>query len=57
MMDLEDKEYMRSKINNEGFHYCFMYYSSFNDIEDEKFHELRLAYIEAVKNLENYINE
>jgi hypothetical protein len=39
----------------EGFDYCFRYYTDFKDIKDDKFHQLRLAYIEAANNLERYI--
>jgi len=39
----------------EGFHYCFEWYSTFEEIEDEKFHELRLAYLKAANELENYV--
>ena len=56
-MEENDFTYLKSKMNQEGFHYCFMHYSSFEDIEDPEFHKLRLAYIEAAKQLNHYINE
>ena len=46
---------MKSSIEKEGFHYCFMFYDDFVDIKDPKFHELRKKYIEATKDLEDYI--
>jgi hypothetical protein len=42
-------------MNQEGFHYCFKHYSSFKEIEDEKFHELRKKYLEVSQELEQYI--
>jgi hypothetical protein len=43
------------RMNQEGFHYCFKHYSSFKEIEDEKFHELRKKYLEVSQELEQYI--
>ena len=57
MMKIEDKEYVLSKIDNEGFDYTFINYSSFEDIKDEKFHELRMKYVESQKELENYLED
>ena len=54
-MNKRDKEYVNSKINSEGFGYTFIDYSNFDDIEDEKFHELRMAYIKAHEDLEKYL--
>jgi hypothetical protein len=51
----EQFEYVRARIRQEGFHYCFNSYSSFSEIEDLKFHALRLSYLEAARNLENYV--
>jgi hypothetical protein len=55
MTTLEDFADLNSRMNQEGFHYCFNHYSSFNDIEDEKFHKLRKAYLKAADELEKYI--
>ena len=52
-----EMRYVRSTINNEGFDYCFRCYSNFEDIKDEKFHELRKAYLKAAKELEKHVNE
>jgi hypothetical protein len=54
--DEDDFEYVRIKMENEGFHYCFKHYSEFKEIKDKKFHELRLAYLEAADALEKYIH-
>ena len=43
------------RMKEEGFHYCFKHYSSFKEIKDEKFHELREKYLEVAKELEQYI--
>ena len=55
-MDGEHFEYVRARINQEGFHYCFANYSSFPEIKDEKFHKLRLAYLKAADDLNRYIS-
>lgn len=55
MSQLEDFADLRSRMNQEGFHYCFKHYSSFSDIEDQEFHKLRKAYLSAADKLEKYI--
>jgi hypothetical protein len=54
-MTKKDKYYVATKVESEGFDYAFIHYSSFEDIKDKKFHELRLAYIKATKELSDYI--
>ena len=44
-------------MGNEGIDYCFEFYSNFMEIEDERFHELRLKFIESMCELRNYVNE
>lgn len=56
-MDDDTFIYLKSRINQEGFDYCFMKYSNFKEIEDPHFHKLRLEYIEAHKRLQAYVNE
>ena len=53
--ELDDLIYLNAKMRDEGFHYCFRHYSSFEEIKDEKFHELRLKYIQIAEELENYV--
>lgn len=33
------------RMDNEGLEYCFKQYSSFEEIEDEEFHKMRLSLI------------
>ena len=54
-MTNEEREDIQFKASNEGFDYCFTCYSDFDEIEDEKFHELRKAYVAAHKELEDYL--
>ena len=54
-MDRDDIDYIVSKMKDEGFDYCFLHYSSFQNIADEKFHQLRKNYINAHKELETYL--
>ena len=56
-MDGEHFEYVMVKMRDEGFHYCFAKFSSFPEIEDEQFHELRKQYLKAANELEKYVNE
>ena len=53
--ELEDLTYLNAKMRDEGFDYCFRHYSSFEEIKDEKFQELRLKYIQIAEELENYV--
>lgn len=43
------------RMREEGFDYCFRLYSSFDEIKDDTFHELRKNYIESAKKLETYV--
>jgi len=56
MEHYNDWESVAYRMEAEGFHYCFKHYSTFEEIEDEKFHELRLAYLKAAYELENYVD-
>ena len=51
----EEWEYVYIKMIDEGFHYCFKHYSSFEDIKDEEFHRLRTNYLKSANDLEEYI--
>ena len=53
---LEEFEMVQYRMKAEGFHYCFKHYSSFDEIEDPKFHELRLAYLAAADALAEYVD-
>lgn len=53
---LEEFEMVQYRMEAEGFHYCFKNYSSFDEIEDPKFHELRLAYLAAADALAEYVD-
>jgi hypothetical protein len=55
--ELEDWEMVRYRMEAEGFHYCFHSYSGFEEIKDERFHELRKAYLSISSDLEKYIND
>ena len=47
--------FMQYKIEDEGLDYCFMHYSNWKEVKDEKFHELRLAFIKAAEELTEYV--
>ena len=48
---------VRYRMDNEGIDYCFESYSTFEEIKDEKFHELRLQFLKSLKEIQNYVNE
>ncbi|NBX19776.1 MAG: hypothetical protein EBR08_03510 [Bacteroidia bacterium] len=52
---LENFEMVRYRMDAEGFHYCFKHYSSFEEVEDKKFHSLRESYIKIAEELEEYV--
>lgn len=54
-MNAKELEYVRDTIDNEGFDYAFVDYSDFSEIEDEKFHALRKAYVKAAEELRGYV--
>lgn len=43
------------RMDAEGFHYCFEYYSSFEEITDPEFHRLRESYLAAAAALEAHV--
>jgi hypothetical protein len=53
--ELEMFENVSYRIREEGMEYCFEHYSRWEEIKDKKFHELRKAYLNAAKELKNYI--
>lgn len=53
---LENFEMVKVRIRQEGFHYCFKHYSRFEEVEDERFHELRKQYLETAEMLEKYVD-
>ena len=57
MLKPSDAESVMAIINAEGFDQAFNHYSSYKDINDTKFHDLRKAYIAASKELMDYIAE
>ena len=54
--ELKNFESVRYKMKQEGFDYCFKHYSSFEEIQDDKFHELRKKYLDISNELEEYVH-
>lgn len=54
-MKRSDAQSVLAIISAEGFDNAFNHQSTFKDINDVKFHELRRAYIAASKELANYL--
>jgi uncharacterized protein involved in type VI secretion and phage assembly len=45
------------RMREEGIDYCFEHYSSFKEIEDEKFHKLRLEFLDSMKKIREYVKD
>lgn len=61
-MIMTEEEYenwvmVRYRMDNEGLEYCFKHYSSFEEIDDEKFHKLRNELLEKMKEIREYVEE
>lgn len=54
--ELEEWESVQYRMDEEGISYCFEGYSNWEEIKDEKFHELRLAFLFTMQELREYIN-
>lgn len=57
-MTYEEKEKWENvayRMDDEGFHYCFARYSSFEEIKDPEFHRLREAYLQSADKLRKYV--
>ena len=53
--NLENFRAVQYRMENEGMDYCFEHYSSFEEIQDEEFHKLRLEFLEVTKKLKSYV--
>ena len=56
-VDIEDWERVRYRIDDEGMEYCFRQYSDWEEINDEKFHELRLRLINTMEEMREYVDK
>jgi hypothetical protein len=58
-MTEDELEYWQSvqyRMDAEGFDYCFVSYSDWDEIKDEEFHRLRLGFLQHMKELRQYID-
>ena len=53
--ELDNFRAVRYRMDNEGIDYCFENYSSFEEIEDEEFHKLRLEFLDSMKKIRSYV--
>lgn len=51
----EEKEDIAVILENEGFDYAFVSYSSFEFVDCEKFHKLRKKFLKAREDFENFL--
>lgn len=43
------------RMDNEGIEYCFKKFSSFEEVEDEKFHQIRQELINKIDEMRQYV--
>jgi hypothetical protein len=55
--ELEKWEGVRYRIKSEGVEYCFLKYSSFEEIEDEEFHLKRQNLISLMVEMVEYVEQ
>ena len=55
--ELENWENVRYRMKAEGIEYCFRHYSDFREIEDNKFHLLRILLVESMEKMETLVND
>lgn len=55
-MKKKDARHVLHRIDWEGFDHCFMNYSNWEEVKDERFHELRTRYVEAASELQRYVH-
>ena len=55
-VELEDWERVRYRIDEEGMEYCFRQYSHWEEINDVKFHLLRLKLIGVMEEMREYVD-
>jgi len=53
----ENFEDLVYRMENEGFDYCFVHYSNWDEVEDAEFHRLRNNYLDSMNSLKQYITE
>jgi hypothetical protein len=54
--ELENWESVKYRMKQEGIEYCFKHYSTFEEIEDEEFHKLRLELLNTMEKIHDYVN-
>jgi hypothetical protein len=54
--ELENWESVKYRMKEEGIEYCFKHYSTFEEIEDEEFHKLRLELLNTMEKIHDYVN-
>lgn len=54
-MTKAEKQKVQEVVEDSGMDYAFLHGSGFTEIKDKKFHELREAYLDALKELKEYI--
>lgn len=55
VMKKRERTHVQDVVDKEGFEYAFLHSSDFEKVKDEKFHELRKAYLAASKALYDYV--
>ena len=54
--ELENWQSVQYRMEEEGFDYCFISYSDWDEIEDEEFHKLRKEFLSSMKNIKEFVD-
>jgi hypothetical protein len=54
-MSPDERKRVLDDVEHEGMHYTFASYDDYEQIRDPKFHELRIAYLRASRELLAYL--
>lgn len=56
-MTKRDRNRLLAQIENDGAEYALVFYSNWQSVKDEKFHELRDAFLKARADLLFYVSQ
>jgi hypothetical protein len=53
----EEFRMVEYRMDTERIEYCFLSYSDFSEVKDEKFHQLRNELIDKIKEMRQYVED
>ena len=55
--EIENWQAVHYRMDNEGIDYCFEHYSTWEEIEDEEFHKLRMGFLDSMDKIRKYVKD